>query len=79
MVNIVIEVKRNELIIDIRNTYEKEPCMDKQGEFMTGKADGEKHGFGIKSVKKAVEKYDGNVAFDMKEGVFEAVVIINLG
>ena len=56
-------VTRGELVIDICNTYDKEPKTDRQGNFLTGKEDRGNHGFGIKSVQKAVKKYDGNVLF----------------
>ena len=65
-------------MINICNTYEKEPKTDKQGNFVTGKEDYENHGFGIKSVKKAAEKYNGNMIFQIKEGVFEAIAIIKI-
>lgn len=71
-------VTRGELVIDICNTYDKEPKTDRQGNFLTGKEDRGNHGFGIKSVQKAVKKYDGNVLFQTKEGIFEATVIINI-
>lgn len=76
--DISIGIRRGELVINICNTYEKEPKTDKQGNFVTGKEDCENHGFGIKSVKKAVEKYDGNMIFQIKEGVFEAIAIIKI-
>lgn len=77
-IDISIGIRRGELVINICNTYEKEPKTDKQGNFVTGKEDYENHGFGIKSVKKAVEKYDGNIIFQIKEGVFEAITIIKI-
>lgn len=78
IIDISIGIRRGELVITICNTYEKEPKTDKQGNFVTGKEDYENHGFGIKSVKKAVEKYDGNIIFQIKEGVFEAITIIKI-
>lgn len=75
---ISIGVTRGELVIDICNTYDKEPKTDRQGNFVTRKEDHGNHGFGIKSVKRAVKKYDGNVLFQTKEGIFEATVIINI-
>ena len=77
-IDISIGIRRGELVINICNTYEKEPKTDKQGNFVTGKEDYENHGFGIKSVKKAVEKYDGNIIFQIKEGVFEAITVIKI-
>ena len=77
-IDISIGIRRGELVINISNTYEKEPKIDKQGNFVTEKENCENHGFGIKSVKKAVEKYDGNILFQIKEGVFEAIIIIKI-
>lgn len=77
-IDISIGIRRGELVIDICNTYAKEPRTDKQGNFVSAKKDYENHGFGIKSVKKTVEKYDGNILFQIKKGVFEAIIIIKI-
>ncbi len=77
-IDISIGIRRGELVIDICNTYAKEPRTDKQGNFVSAKKDYENHGFGIKSVKKAVEKYDGNILFQIKEGAFETIIIIKI-
>lgn len=77
-INIDMKMKRKNLIINIRNTYEKAPNRNKQGDFVTGKEDFENHGFGIKSVKRAVDKYAGSIIFEVKDGTFEVMVIIGL-
>lgn len=66
---------RGELIICICNSFKDVPIKDKTGEFISLKRDYENHGFGIKSVKKAVEKYEGNIYFEIKDNKFTAIAI----
>lgn len=52
----------------------KNNCLDnikfEDGSPITTKEDKEHHGFGTRSIKRIVEKYNGNVIFDVDNGVF---------
>ena len=52
----------------------KNNCLDnikfENGSPITTKEDKEHHGFGTRSIKRIVEKYNGNVIFDVDNGVF---------
>ncbi|MDC7286273.1 ATP-binding protein [Blautia schinkii] len=63
-------------ILRMKNTYLSEPNM-KNDRFITSKKDKTKHGWGIESVKHIVEKYDGQIAFQHSNNIFEVSIIIN--
>jgi sensor histidine kinase regulating citrate/malate metabolism len=77
-IEISMGVKKEELVIVIRNTCAKEPLTDKQGNFMTTKKNAEEHGIGLYSVKKVVKKYEGNTSFQVKDGWFEAIIVVGM-
>lgn len=63
------------VIIKIENSSDVEPTM-KSGSLVTSKKDGKHHGWGMKSVKSAVEKYNGTVEYDYKDGTFSVSVMM---
>lgn len=63
------------LIIKVKNSSISAPIVRK-GRFLTNKKEKEKHGWGIESVKRIVEKYDGEIDFQYGSTYFETVVII---
>ena len=44
--------------------------------FSTTKKDSKNHGFGLKSIRKAVEKYDGSVVFGVQQNWFELKILL---
>ena len=60
-------------MIKIENSYEQQPIMTK-GHLLSLKEDSHIHGFGIKSMKAIVEKYDGKMKMDYADGVFTLVI-----
>jgi hypothetical protein len=64
------------VLIRVENYYDHE--VDWQdGELVTSKADKANHGYGLKSIRYAVEKYDGNVRVATEEGKFTLTLLIN--
>lgn len=63
------------VIIKIENSSSVEPVM-KSGSLVTSKKDGKHHGWGMKSVKSAVEKYNGTVEYEYKDGIFSVSVMM---
>lgn len=57
------------LFIEILNPSIVNP-IDEEGRLITTKQDKEKHGFGIKSMESAVEKYDGMLSYEYNNGEF---------
>lgn len=66
----------NMLVIKVENGCEAPP-VSKQGELITSKTEGGLHGWGLKSVRAAAEKYDGIVETMYEDHVFRAVVTLS--
>ena len=57
------------LSIELLNTFEI-PCIRKQGVFETIKEERSVHGYGIKSMRRIVDKYKGIITYEEKEKIF---------
>lgn len=57
------------LSIEVINTFET-PCIRKQGVFETIKEERSVHGYGIKSMRRIVDKYQGIITYEEKEKIF---------
>ena len=68
---IKIQIKQiNQLLsIELLNTFEI-PCIRKQGVFETIKEERSVHGYGIKSMRRIVDKHQGLITYEEKEKIF---------
>ena len=64
------------LIIKVENGYGNVPAVT-GGELETTKEDKASHGWGLKSVQTAADRYDGTITTDYKGGVFKSVVTLS--
>lgn len=64
------------LIIKVENGY-GEVSTRKDGALMTSKTDTAFHGWGLKSVQTAAERYDGTINTKYKDGIFKSVVTLS--
>lgn len=64
------------LIIKVENGYGNAPAGN-GGELETTKEDKAAHGWGLKSVQTAADRYDGTITTDYKDGVFQSVVTLS--
>lgn len=64
------------LIIKVENGYGNAPA-ENDGKLTTSKADKASHGWGLKSVQTAADRYDGTITTDYKNGVFQSVVTLS--
>ena len=64
------------LIIKVENGYGNAPA-ENGGKLTTLKADKASHGWGLKSVQTAADRYDGTITTDYKNGVFQSVVTLS--
>lgn len=71
--SVVIKMKQGVLKIQIENSFDG--VIQKQGKFITTKADKENHGYGIQSVKEMVKRYHGEITFSVEE-TFCVVVVL---
>lgn len=64
------------LIIKVENGYANAP-VENDGELETTKEDKASHGWGLKSVETAADRYDGTITSDYKDSVFQSVVTLS--
>ena len=66
-------------VIIVSNSCDKNPLSDDRTLPITTKSNKQLHGFGLKSIKTTVKKYNGDIAFDYdeKEKVFVATVMVD--
>lgn len=65
------------LVVKVENTFAQEP-MERDGRLVSAKSGQGLHGWGIRSVQAAAEKYDGTVQTSFEGNVFRAVVTLSL-
>lgn len=62
-------------LMNLKNTCETEP-IEKNNKFVTHKKNVDRHGLGVESVRRIMEKYQGEISFEYKNGFFEVSIII---
>lgn len=75
LIHVTVSQQKNFLILRFENYYEGDLKM-KEGSLLTTKREKNFHGYGIKSIRYTVNKYDGAVSIDAKENWFELKVLI---
>lgn len=71
----VSEIKEN-LSITVRNPYEGEIKENRSGQILTGKPDKQNHGIGLSSVRRTIDKYNGELLIDYENHIFQATVLL---
>jgi ABC-type Na+ transport system ATPase subunit NatA len=75
LIHISVTQKKNFVLIQVNN-YCETSIRIKNGYPVTTKADKSSHGFGIKSIRYTVEKYNGTLTFDLNKNWFELKILI---
>lgn len=78
-ISISIGVKKEELVIIIENPYEGRLKTDREGKFLTTKGGRGRHGYGLLSIEKTVEKYGGEVTVEIDHNIFILTIFLKLG
>lgn len=63
-ISLETDFRNNFSVIIISNSCENNPMFENETTLITTKENVRLHGFGLKSVKKAIKKYNGDIAFD---------------
>lgn len=67
--------EKGRLFIEIKNTFNGD-LIEKEGRPVTNKIDRYNHGYGLKNVERAMEKYDGYVDWSHADGWFTVTVMM---
>ncbi|HKM03462.1 MAG TPA: GHKL domain-containing protein, partial [Lachnospiraceae bacterium] len=77
-IEITMGIKKESLIIVIRNPYIHKIKMDKEGRLISTKKDNEMHGYGMTSIRRVVEKYNGDLVIETNDNYFTLTISMNL-
>lgn len=75
MLSVTIRRIHQFIIIRITNTSTSAPVI-RNGRFVTSKQDRQHHGWGMKSVKAAIEKYNGTMEYDYSDLLFTVSIML---
>ena len=77
-IEIIMGVKKESLVIVVKNPFEGSLRKDKDGNLLSTKDEFYKHGYGINSIIKVAEKYNGDVIIEEEERKFIIMITMNL-
>jgi len=77
IIRVAVFSKNNFLMIRFENYFEH-IVREQSGSYETTKKDSKHHGFGIKSIKKVIEKYDGALTISTEDNWFALRILIPL-
>lgn len=79
LIHVSVSAKRNFVFIKIENYCEMEIIKNEQSLISSTKADKQNHGFGLRSICAAAEKYGGSVDFGRNNNWFELKILLPRG
>lgn len=74
-INLKIKYDKGRLIIETDNPYTGE-IRKENGKILTSNEDKENHGIGLESVKKVIQKYNGNINIDHSGNIFSISLLM---
>lgn len=75
VIDISIGVKKDALILNIKNPYEHELERGKRGELKSTKNDKKNHGYGMKSIKEITQQNGGEVMIECQDNIFSLTIL----
>ena len=76
LIHLTVSAQKGFVFIKIENYCEAEISKNEEDLITTTKKDSKNHGFGLKSIRTAVEKYDGSVVFEVQQNWFELKILL---
>ena len=76
LIHLTVSAQKGFVFIKIENYCEAEISKNEEDLITTTKKDSKNHGFGLKSIRKAVEKYDGSVVFGVQQNWFKLKILL---
>lgn len=78
VIEISMGVKKESWIMVIKNPYTRKLCRAPGGRLLSTKQEKLHHGYGLKSIMKIAEKYEGEVLIHTQDGRFTLTVVLGL-
>lgn len=76
LVTLIVKLEKGTLHIMVENPYAGEIAENADGTIKTSKESGEIHGYGLISVRKTVQKYNGGLVIRHEGGIFQASALL---
>lgn len=77
IIEISMGVKKEAWVLVIKNPYEHEIKKDRTGMLLSTKQEKHRHGYGLKSIMRIAEEYQGEAVIDVENGVFSLTLVLN--
>ena len=77
LIHVAVSVQNDMMLIAIENCCDRPVTIDNDS-IQTTKADKNMHGYGLKSIRRTVEKYNGYIKLNQRDGWFALNVVIPL-
>lgn len=74
-INLKIKYDKGRLLIETTNPYTGS-INEENGKLLTTDKDKENHGFGLQSIKKAIQRYDGIMNIDYSDNIFSVSIFM---
>lgn len=75
-IDLVMQYDKNNLFIELKNSYNENFSVMKKEKWITNKANKEYHGIGISSMERLVNRYNGYMNIEAKEGEFKLSILL---
>lgn len=75
-INLKIEFSKGILFLNLRNTFSGEIKYDEEENTIVSKKESDLHGYGLKNIKKTIEKYNGCMEISEKEKLFNIDILL---
>lgn len=77
VIDITMGVKKEAWVWVIKNPYEHEIKKDRTGMLLSTKQEKHRHGYGLKSIMRIAEEYQGEAIVDADNGIFSLTLVLN--
>lgn len=77
IIQVTMGVKKEALVLVIKNPYENTIKRDAMGRLLSTKRESKTHGYGVNSIKRVVNQYQGEVLIEAQDHIFTLTVIMN--
>lgn len=77
VIQISMSVKKNAWIMVMQNPYEHTIRKSRSGELLSSKPEKEKHGYGLRSIRRIANAYAGDIVVETENNRFSLTVVLN--